>query len=186
MKTRSYSSLLFTTALLLIQAPIALATTAWYVNGVNGNDSHDCKSPRTACKTIGHAISLAASGDAITVYAATYVENLTIRVNLTITGSGAVDTIVNGGDYGFTPSTVVTIPNTGINVTLSNVTLQGGVAEHGGGVYNTGTLTINNSVISENLATERSFFPPCVCMALAVASTTPARSPSTEPRSVET
>ena len=160
MKTRSCSSILVTTALLLTQAPITLAATTWYVNGVNGSDSHNCKSPLTACKTIGHAISSATSGDAITVAAATYVENLTIRVNLTVTGSSAVDTIIDGGDYGLTPSTVVTIPNTGTNVTLSNVMLQGGVAEHGGGVYNAGTLTINNSVISENLATERSFFPP--------------------------
>ena len=36
-------------ALLLIQTPIALAATTWYVNGVNGSDSHDCKSPLTAC-----------------------------------------------------------------------------------------------------------------------------------------
>jgi hypothetical protein len=160
MKTRSRSSILVTTVLLLTQAPIALAATTWYVNGVNGSDSHNCKSPLTACKTIGHAISLATSGDVITVAAATYVENLTIRVNLTVTGSSAVDTIIDGGNYGLVPSTVVTIPNTGTIVTLSNVMLQGGVAEHGGGVYNAGTLTINNSVISENLATERSFFPP--------------------------
>jgi hypothetical protein len=150
---------LLQTALLLTQAPIALAATTWYVNGVNGSDSHNCKSPLTACKTIGHAISSAALGDAITVAAATYVENLTIRVSLTVTGSGAVDTIIDGGDYGTPRGPVVTIPNSGTNVTLSNVTLKNGSAEHGGGVYNTGTLTINNSVISENLATEHNFFP---------------------------
>src|SRR5215813_3988757 len=51
-------------------------STRWYVDGVNGNDSNDCRSPTTACRTIGHAISLVASGDSIKVAAATYRENL--------------------------------------------------------------------------------------------------------------
>ena len=76
---------LLQTGLLLIQTPIALAATTWYVNGVDGSDSHDCKSPLTACKTIGHAISLVASGDAVTIAAATYVEN--VRHHLTPCGS---------------------------------------------------------------------------------------------------
>jgi hypothetical protein len=123
------------------------------VNGVNGSDSRDCKSPPTACQTIGHAISLAASGDAVIIAAATYHEHLTIPVSLTVTGAGAVDTIVDGGGFfAATPGRVVTIPNTATNVTISNLTLQNGNAIHGAGVYNQGTLTINNSVISENLA----------------------------------
>lgn len=51
-------------------APTGLAST-WYVKGVRGNDSNDCKSSLTACKTIGHAISLASWGDSIVVAAAT-------------------------------------------------------------------------------------------------------------------
>src|SRR5262252_894523 len=60
----------------------ALASTTWYVNGVNGSDSNNCKSATTACKTIGHAISLASSGDSIMVAAATYSEDLTISISL--------------------------------------------------------------------------------------------------------
>jgi hypothetical protein len=59
------------------------------VNGVGGSDSNDCRSSLTACKTIGHAISLAASGDSINVAAATYVEDLTIGISLNVIGSGA-------------------------------------------------------------------------------------------------
>src|SRR5262249_44971578 len=142
-------------ALLLTQAPIALAATTWYVNGVNGSDSHNCESPLTACKTIGHAISLAASGDAVTIAAATYIENVTIPVSLTVTGSGAGGTIIDGNASG----SVVKIPNASTHVTLSNLTLRNGWAQPrygvcgvnptihpscGGGVYNTGTLTMNN------------------------------------------
>jgi hypothetical protein len=144
-----------------------------YVNGVNGSDSHDCKSPLTACKTISHAISLAASGDAVIIAAATYVENVTIPVSLTVTGSGAGGTIIDGNASG----SVVKIPNASTHVTLSNLTLRNGWAvgvcgvnptihpSCGGGVYNTGTLTITNSIITRNVARGRcwSLFPP-ICI----------------------
>src|SRR6516225_1460098 len=52
---------------LLAVTSAAFAATTWYVDGVNGSDSNNCKSPTTACKTIGHAISLASSGDSISV-----------------------------------------------------------------------------------------------------------------------
>ena len=71
---RSGPSSFLRLVLLLALTPIASATT-WYVNGVSGNDTNNCTSTTTACKTIGHAISLAASGDTIKVAAATYMEN---------------------------------------------------------------------------------------------------------------
>jgi len=73
-------------ALLLPLIPVASATT-WYVNGVTGGDSKNCKSATTACKTIGNAISLASSGDAIMVGAAIYGENLKVGL-----GHGATPT----------------------------------------------------------------------------------------------
>ena len=57
---------LLLTAMADALAPAAVATT-WYVNGVTGSNSNNCMSPTAACKTIGHAISLAASGDSIMV-----------------------------------------------------------------------------------------------------------------------
>ena len=50
--------------LILFPTPMAWAGT-WYVNGVGGGDGNSCMSSETACKTIGHAISLASSGDSI-------------------------------------------------------------------------------------------------------------------------
>jgi|ERR1700674_474476 len=145
---RSASSLL-SLALFLALAPAALASSTWYVDGVNGSDSNDCKSPRHACKTIGHAISLASSGDSIMVAAATYTENITIGFSLKVIGAGAATTIIDGGGV----SRVVTISAANAHVTLSKLTIRnGGTPSFGGGIYNIGTLTINNSAVSGNLA----------------------------------
>lgn len=137
-------------ALFLALVPTALASTTWYVDGVNGSDSNNCMSATTACKTIGHAISLAASGDSVMIAPATYTENLLINVNLKLIGSGATKTIIDGGGI----STVISIVNTAANVTLSKVTISNGVSAFGGGIYNEGTLTVNSSTISGNTAAD--------------------------------
>src|SRR6266581_3049732 len=127
-------------------SPAALAST-WYVNGVSGSNSNNCTSPTTPCKTIGRAISLAASGDTVTVAAATYTENLTINIIVKVIGSGANTTIIDGGGVG----TVVKISNTTAHVTLSKLTIRNGNATSGAGVNNSGTLTLTNSTVSGNL-----------------------------------
>ncbi len=144
MKGRLLTSFLFA-AVILAAASTATASTIWYVNGVSGRDSNTCTSTTTACKTIGHAISLASSGDTIMVAATTYTENLTIGFSLKIVGSGATTTIIDGGGVKF--GTVVTISNTNAHVALSKLTMQHG---KGGGIGNAGTLTISHSTISNN------------------------------------
>jgi hypothetical protein len=134
---------------LFAAVPNALASNTWYVNGVSGSDGNNCTSPTTACKTIGHAISLASSGDSIMLAAATYKENLTIGFGLKIVGSGAKTTIIDGGGI----STVVTISAANAHVALSKVTIRNGSAVSGGGILNSGTLTIGNSTLSQNSAT---------------------------------
>jgi len=135
-------------------APTALASNTWYVDGVSGSDSNSCVSPEIACKTIGHAISLASSGDSIIVASATYAENLTIGKSLTILGSGAATTIIQSGNFVVTP--VVTISST-TAVTLSGVTIRNGSTAFGGGIHNGGTLTINNCTLSGNKASHTKF-----------------------------
>jgi hypothetical protein len=132
--------------LLLTLTPAALASI-WYVDGVNGNDTNDCRTRQTACKTIGHAISLASAGDTIGVGPATYPENLNINVSLKLIGSGASTTIIDGGSLG----TVVTA--SAADVVLSKFTIRNGKASNGGGIDNQGTLTINRSTITGNHAT---------------------------------
>ena len=57
-------------ALLVACFPTAFAIASGTVDGVYGRNHNNCKSPQTACKTIGHAISLASSGDSVRVAAA--------------------------------------------------------------------------------------------------------------------
>ena len=138
-------------ALFLALAPTAMAWT-WYVDGVNGNDNNDCMTPQTACKTIGRAISHARRGEIISIAAATYTENLTINKSLKVIGSGAATTIVDGNQAG----TVFTISNATANVLLSELTIRNGnalnVSQEGGGILNSGMLTINKSTITGNSA----------------------------------
>src|ERR1700680_3494704 len=125
--------------------PMAFASR-WYVNRAHGSDNNGCKSRQHACKTIGHAISLASSGDSILIASGRYTENLTIGVSLRIVGSGPNITVIDGGGV----STVVTIPNSGTQVTLSRLNISNGLAVDGGGIYNSGALTIWNSIINAN------------------------------------
>jgi hypothetical protein len=133
-------------ALILAFAPAADASAKLYVNGANGNDSNNCKSLKHACKTIGHAIALASSGDTIKVAPSTYKENLTIRISLNILGANARTTIVDGNQAG----TVFTI-SSGV-VLLSKLTIQNGTSAGGyaGGIVNEGTLTVSNCTITGN------------------------------------
>jgi hypothetical protein len=133
---------LFLAALTLIRAPTALASNTWYVDGIYGSDRGSCISPETACKTIGHAISRASSGDSIVVAPVTYTENLTIGINLKLIGSGANTTIIDGGGV----NRVVEVSNTAANVTLSGLTIRNGA----GGIFNIGTLSLIASTVSEN------------------------------------
>jgi hypothetical protein len=133
--------------LIVALAPTALASSTWYVNAVTGSDSNNCTSPATACGTIRHAISLAVSGDSIVVAAATYKENLKISFSLNITGSAAATAIIDGAR-----KTVIKISKASAHVTLSNLTIRNGAALQGAGINSSGTLTLNNCLITANTA----------------------------------
>ena len=148
-------------SLLLLLPTSALAQPImWYVNGVNGNDSNNCQTAETACKTIVHAISLALSGDSIIVAPATYTENLSISVSLRILGAGANTTIIDGG----AKASVVNISQG--NVTLYGITIRNGAARYGGGISNGGNLSVIASTISGNKATFRFCLHNQTCTAL--------------------
>ena len=123
--------------LLLACLAIATVSTTWYVDGVNGNDKNNCNTPQTACKTIRHAVKLASSGDSIIIAAAIYKQFLNINISLKLIGAGAAATIIDGGN--------IYIGNTSARVIVSKMTIS-----HGGGINNSGTLTVNDSTISGN------------------------------------
>ena len=152
MKDQLLTSFLFA-AVLVTLTSTAIASTTWYVNGVSGSDSNACTSSTTACQTVGHAISLAASGDSIRVAAATYTEHLGISISLKILGSGAKTTILDGsGSIG----PVVVISGATPHVTLSGVTITNGYSfVDGAGVINNGVLMLLRSAVTGN----RTHFP---------------------------
>jgi hypothetical protein len=149
MKSRKFMCVAVLT--LFAAAPTALASSIWYVDGVNGSDNNDCQSRQHACKTISNAISLTLPGDSIFVAPATYHEGLVIPFPLKIIGSGAKTTIVDaGGGFG---QALVIGSEPKVQVTVSRMTFRGaaGLVDSGGGIYNCfGTLTVIDSIITGN------------------------------------
>jgi hypothetical protein len=56
-------------------SPVVQAGGPWYVSPT-GNNSNNCLSVSTACKTIAAAIGKASNGDTIIVAGGTYIENI--------------------------------------------------------------------------------------------------------------
>ncbi|MBW5483151.1 hypothetical protein [Streptomyces bambusae] len=95
------------------------------------------------------AINNAAPGD-ILLIRGTCVGTFTIGKSLTLTGSSGAT--LNGNDAGRTLT--VNGPTT-VRVTISGLTLTGGEADNGGGLFNNGaTVTLNSSTVLLNHATE--------------------------------
>lgn len=138
--------------------PALAAPTTWYVT-TSGNDTNSCATTVAPCLTINGAIGKAVSGDTINVAIGTYTGSGTevVLINKSITLSG-------GWDITFTTQNGTSIidgqeSRRGITVTIDTVvvldsfTVQNGYHDNqGGGIRNNGTLTINNSVISENIS----------------------------------
>jgi hypothetical protein len=134
-------------ALFVASSPAASAVTTWYVNGANGSDGNSCRSAATACETIRGVLSKPpVSGDSIRIAPAVYSENLTINSNLTLIGSSARTTIIDGGHI-----RVISI-GTSAHVTLANLTIRNGGSASGGGILNSGYLTLSSSAITGNFA----------------------------------
>jgi hypothetical protein len=98
-----------------------------------------------------YAITNAQSGDRITLNV-TGTINLngalpSLTRNIRIEGPGANSLTVHGGGHVFVVGSLGSSPS----VVLSGLTITGGVG-NGGGIFNFGTLTLNNATISGNVA----------------------------------
>ena len=137
-----------------------MTNAAWYVSP-SGNDSNSCSVPASPCLTINGAISKAISGDVIFVATGTYTGSgsQVVLINESVTLSG-------GWSAGFiSQSGLSTIDgqnarqgvyvNSNITASLGLFIVKNGSNSggSGGGVYNSGNLTISNSSIQNNSAT---------------------------------
>ncbi len=121
----------------------------FYVNGEDGSDKNDCRSPLRACKTIQHAVHISASGDTIDVAAAVYPENVSIHHSVHINGAGQGRTIVDGERHG---SEFLIAFNAHVDVTITGMTMRDGSGSgDGGAIYHClGKLTLEGVAIEGN------------------------------------
>ena len=85
-------------------------------------------------------------------YVLTNVSQLSITSRLTITGSGASTSIIDG-NKSVRPDSRVLVIGSGITVNITGVTIRnGGTTAVGGGIFNGGTLTLTNSTVSGSAA----------------------------------
>jgi hypothetical protein len=131
---------------MLVSASFCLQASAATITVTNTTDNDP--------GSLRQAIAAAASGDTINFDAALNGQTITltsgelgIGQNLTITGPGANLLAINGN----AASRVFNVTS-GIDVTISGLTITNGIAGGGvgGGIYNGGTLTITNSTLSSN------------------------------------
>ena len=124
-----------------LAATLTVTTTA---------DTTTCGAP---CSLRG-AIAAANSGDTIIIPAGTFTltldAELGIDKDLTLTGAGSGDTIIQAAiSTADTTSRVFKITNG--NVAIFGVTIQhGNTIDNGGGIWNSGTLTLTQSTVSGN------------------------------------
>jgi len=135
---------------LMLALPGVVFLTDIYVDRTNPNCGAATGTQAAPFCTIQQALGIAANGDTIRVAPGTYLENLNwANADVSLIGTaGAATTIVDGGANG----SVVIVP-LGASATINGVTLRNGSAVAGGGVNNSGTLTLLNSTVSGNVCT---------------------------------
>ena len=113
-----------------------------------GADSATCGAAGSPCATIRQALANGSSGDTVSVAAGTYAERLDLTKSVALQGAGVGQTVVDGSSGG----AVLTVEK-GAIVGVSGVTIQNGRTPQGGGVFNSGTLTLRNATVTSNTAT---------------------------------
>ena len=139
---------------------IIVNRTTWYVdddapgdpapNDNTVSDLDEDGSPAHPFDRIQEGIDASADAHTVLVLAGTYNENLTWDTkDIDLIGAGAADTIVDSGGLSRC-LTITDVPNTAI---LKGFTFTAGSADKGGGLYlSNSSLTVQESIISDNVA----------------------------------
>ena len=139
--------------------PDTLQTSPFTVNQTG--DDNDGVCGVSDCH-LREAVAAAATGDTINiplgVYALTQGTELLIDKSLTITGAGSGDSIIQAAASSADATSRVFKITSGNDVAISDVTIRNGKtsgsfpADRGGGIFNEGTLSVNNSGIRDSSA----------------------------------
>jgi hypothetical protein len=110
-------------------------------------------------ENIQAAVDAASNGDTIVLKRGTYYENVVINKSVTLIGFGPGETIINGDTGnnviagGVINITKPLLQSTGPSVTLVGMTITGGNAHYGGGIFNdAGSLDLSWISIGDNSA----------------------------------
>ncbi len=121
------------------------------------NDDPDGAGPATAFgydafDKIQDGIDSVAFTGTVHVADGTYHENITMKSNVKIMGSGMSNCTINGGDNG----PVVIADSVNSSARLEGFTITNGLSDQGGGIMtNNSSLTVTNCMFTDNLATIR-------------------------------
>jgi len=96
-----------------------------------------------AFKSIQAAVDAASPGATITIQAGTYSGGVSIDKSLTLNGAGVASTIIRGG------GPVISVA-AGRVVHISDLTVKGGFGDDGGGIANSGWLTLQRVNVTKN------------------------------------
>ena len=109
--------------------------------------------------SLREAIGAATPGDLVDIPAGTYTldlgSELSVEQDLTLSGAGSRDTIIQGADVLGTAGTRVLAIQNGVNANISGVTIRHGDTtglNSGAGISNAGNLTLIDSAVTHNLA----------------------------------
>lgn len=128
----------------------SVSASTVYVN-TTGDDTNGNGSAENPYQTIGKGISSVEENGTLQIakgnYSGTGNTNLTINRNMTIIGQNQNKTIING-----TGTNWIFYIDSGVNVTLINLTLTSTTTGNGGAIYNKGNLTVSNCTFTNNTA----------------------------------
>ena len=133
-------------ALLVAVLPTPLWAGDWYVDDDGDCANGDGSSGNPFC-AIQDAIDLARAGDTIHVQPGVYVEGLVIDRDLSVVGTlGREVTIVDGSGT-YDPGITI---NAGVTAHLHGITMTRGRLGLGGGISNSGSLTLTGCLVAHN------------------------------------
>ena len=142
-----------------LDTPITITNSNIYVSNNTGSDTTGDGSPTKPYQTIKKGISSLTTGGTIHIANGQYTgqnnTKITINKNMNIIGEIQTGTIINAQH-----STNIFTINSGVTVTIKNLTLTNGTATsdisgygYGGAIYNYGTITLSDCTFTNNTVT---------------------------------